>query len=83
MDDDRRAKIKADLSKYSGQFPLYQDDDYTTRDIVDTFGMSAGNSPIDFMRDVVAQDPGLWEILKVVDRPGSRRWFWVLRPKCK
>lgn len=83
MDEARKTKILADLAKYSGEYPLVQEDDYTARDISEAFGMSAGNSPVEYMRRAVEEDPELWEILQVVDRPGSRRWFWVLRPKHK
>lgn len=81
MDDDRRAQILADLAKYSGEYEVAQEGDYTARDISDAFGMSAGNSPVDYMRRAVEEDPDLWEMLQVVERPGSRRWFWVLRRK--
>jgi hypothetical protein len=81
MDEARKAQIMADLGKYSGAYPLMQEGDYTSRDLIETFGMSAGNSPTEFMKQVVAQDPEIWEMLQVVDRIGARRWFWVLRKK--
>ena len=67
------------LDKQAIKYPVIQDGDLTTRDLRKRYGMSAGDSPVDFMQEVAAANPDVWQMLKAVERPGSKRWFWVLR----
>ena len=81
MDEAKRQRMIADLAKYAGDYPLVQDGDYTSNDIVEVFGLSPGDSPVDFMDRAIEEEPQLWEKVQVVSKPFSRRWFWVLRRK--
>lgn len=81
MDEERKERILEELDKYGDGYPLAQDGDITTRDLIKRYRMSAGTTPLEFMRRAVAADPDLWLMAQVVSRPGSRRWFWVLRRK--
>ena len=78
MDADRKLKILAELDAYSGDYPLMQENDITTSDLAKRYHLTV---PLSYMRRVVDAEPDKWEMLQVVDKPGSRRWFWVLRRK--
>lgn len=78
---DAKQAAFAVLDERAKKYPLIQDGDLTTQDLQDRYGMSAGNAPISFMQDIVTANPEIWQMLKVVEKPGSKRWFWVLRLK--
>lgn len=78
MDDAKKAAMLAELDRYAAEYPIVQEGDVTCQDIAERYGVS---QPIVYMRRVIELAPDAWEMVQVVDRPGSRRWFWVLRKR--
>jgi len=73
-----RAEMLAELEALSNSYPVVQEGDFTSQDIIREKDITV---PIPYMRRVAASDPEHWQMLQVVDKPGLRRWYWVLRRK--
>jgi len=73
-----RAEMLAEIETLSNSYPVVQEGDFTSQDIIREEHITV---PIPYMRRIAAADPEHWQMLQVVDKPGLRRWYWVLRRK--
>jgi len=77
MDTDVMEQILEDIVAFGEKYPLIR-----VGDITGAFLRTKGVSrPADWMLNRCKEHPDKLERLQVVDRPGSHRWFWVLRRK--
>ena len=79
LEDIEKSELEA-LDAFANRYPLEQPGDKTAKFLCERYGFKSSSQASDFMDAWIVEHPD-YEKIQAVDRPGSRRWYWVLRRK--